>query len=98
MKTNIHTKERKYKTTESNIGEILPISLNDAFLLSHTYKRRKKSYLGAWYTLNQFENMKIKKQTCKSSDSIDRLVKNIKKSKKTKSEIQSAYNNINDLT
>jgi len=47
MKTNIHTKERKYKTTESNIGEILPISLNDAFLLSHTYKRRKKSYLGA---------------------------------------------------
>ena len=47
MKTTMRTKERKYKTTESKIGEILPISLNNAFLLSHAYKRRKNSYLGA---------------------------------------------------
>jgi len=46
---------------------------------------------------NQFENMKINRQTYESSSGVDRLVKNVKKSKMRKCEIQSAMSNINDL-
>jgi len=47
---------------------------------------------------NQFENMKNKTKTYESSSGVDILVKNVKKSKRRKSEIRSAERNINDLT